>query len=460
MKKILLIANAFPPYKYVGRHRTVQYSKYLPKNGWEPIILTPTSSYLWLKDENSLKEIPKSVKVYRAFMPCSLPVLIKKLKGLFSTNQTLISQNASPIEGQISKKKYNLKQTIINCINYFQKFLDQYILIPGQLILWLPFALAKAIKIINNENVEIIYTSAPAYSMHILGCCIKIFTKIPWVADYRDLWTDDHSRHWLPKWRKRLEKHLEFVVMKRAERIIVVSRQMAHIMMRNFSYLNDDNFIVISNGFDSDYSEGNLSNYKKRNSFNIVHTGQIKDSTYSKFFLAIDELINENNNLAKNIELTFVGNIVESEIEKISRDLERLYQLSKLRFTGWVSHAQALEMQKKSDVLLLLIGSKVPNPETILTGKIFEYIIAQRPILALVPEGVAKEVILQTRTGITIHPEDIEGIKDAILELFKMWNSNHLYIHPEWSEINKYDRKNLTRKLAINLDMILQKHGR
>ncbi len=459
MKKVLIIANAFPPYHLVGRLRTTQFAKYLPENGWEPVILTPTSTYLWEKDDAVLDEIPKGLKIYRAYLPPSLPVIIKNLtssKNRPPRKETKSSQQEKKVEAK-PFKNVNLKKILINCINGFQKFLNTYILIPGYHILWIPFATKRAIQIIKKEQISVIFTSFPAYSLNIIGYMLKVVTRVPWVADYRDLWTDDLSRDWLPRWRKRLERFLEFVVMKRADRIIIVSGQMVHIMLRNFPYLNNERFAVISNGFDPEYSKIIITNYKKGTSFKIVYTGQIKNFTHSKFFFAVDELIKKNDDLAKKIEIILVGRIVETEKEKIFQELNKQNIISRLHITGWISHAKALEIQKNSDVLLLIIGSKVPNPETILTGKIFEYIIAQRPILALVPEGAAKEVILKTRTGIPVHPENLKGIKNAITELYKQWKSDSLFIQPDWTEINKYDRKNLTKKLAAILDVILNK---
>jgi len=455
MKNILIIANAFPPYKYIGRLRNLQYSKYLPKYNWRPIVLTPKPSYLWDPDEITIKEIPCHIKVYRAFMPNSPTILLRNLKKMLLPK---IKNSKELKHTNLSRKKsddiYSLNFSI-RSIKFVQSFLEKFIYIPGQLILWLPFALTKALKIIKKRNIDIIYTSAPAYSMHIIGYYLKLLTNTPWVADYRDLWTGDLSRTWLPKWRKNLDRTMEAAVLKKTDKIIVVSKQMIPIMKNNFPFLTESSFSVISNGFDSQLLNKNPNTYIKEQNFNIVYTGQLKNFTHSKFFTAVKNLIEDNSEIAEKLKITFVGRIVETENEKIFNNLDRGNFKDTLKFTGWVKHSKALEIQKNSDVLLLLISKNVPNRETILTGKIFEYISTRRPILALAPDGAAKDVIMQTNTGVVVDPEDTESIKNAITDLYKKWKSNQLFLQPNWDEIKKYDRINLTKKLSNILNKLI-----
>ncbi|MBC8484897.1 MAG: hypothetical protein H8D45_02525, partial [Bacteroidetes bacterium] len=125
MKKVLMITNAFPPYKYVGRHRIIQFAKYLPEYNWEPIIVTPTTSYLWEKDIGTYKEIPESLEVYRFFMPLTLPVLVKRIFGSGKKDQN--SKTKNPVNETSSNiQKITLKLYIIKIINSIHKFLIKF----------------------------------------------------------------------------------------------------------------------------------------------------------------------------------------------------------------------------------------------------------------------------------------------------------------------------------------------
>jgi len=456
MKKVLIIASIFPPNKCVGRVRTVKFAKYLPSFGWKPVVLTTTTYHLTEKERDFrlLEEVPSYVKVYRALrlpLLANWVYLLKKIRKNYRRKK----KNTKKID---ASKKYNnrkkLRKLIGGLINKVEEFLNRFVLIPDNDIVWLLFAVAKGIYIIKKEKIDLIFSTAPAYTDHLIGCILKILTRKPWIADYRDLWNEDPSRYWIGKFRRRIEKKIEKYVILQANLIVVVSLPMRDIIIQNFlrDKREQEKIIVISNGFDpQDICIPYESTEKQKDKFVITYTGKIgycKTFSALRCFLeALAKVINEDPSLKKKIRVRFIGEIANRRKEEIFNFIRKFNLQEVVEFREWCSNRRCLIEQRKSDVLLLMIGSSMNN-HIILTTKLFEYITATRPILALIPEGAAKEVISKTSTGIVVDPNNIEEIKEAIFMLYNQWREDGLDIYPNWKFIEKFNRKYLTQKLA------------
>ena len=176
----------------------------------------------------------------------------------------------------------------------------------------------------------------------------------------------------------------------------------------------------------------------------------------SNLLMAIGQLLNQYRELKNNLRVFFIGNIDYEEKTEMENTIISFAMQKNFIFKDWVNYKKLLKIQRSADLLLLIKGSK-RNTEVVIPGKIFEYIISGRPILALVPDGAARDLIMETNTGICVYPNDVEGIKNAILALYHKWENNQLKIEPNYEAIKKYDRKNLTKKLAAILDETLNK---
>jgi len=447
MKKILIVTDTFPPYRHIGRFRIQGFSKHLKYFGCEPIILTPTASYLWDKDNRLVNEIPKTLKVFRAYLPPALPIIIRNFANRFRKKK---KGGISEYNGTDDLSQNNLsilKRFLVSSINLYQAFLDKYILIPGQEILWIPFVIWKGIKIINHYDVDIIFSSAPVYTNHIVGYMLKVISRKKWVADYRDLWTYDYTRNErFGNARIRIERYIEKSIIRKADAIVCISPRMAEILTKEYNKINK--VYIIQNGFDPTHINRYTLLYKKKSFLEIVYTGRM--TAYRRNNLLLDSLgilLNDNPDIKNKLKLKFIGKVLSTEQMLIDEKIRKYSLENNIVFSGWINHSKCLESQKMADVLLLIIEDK-KNSNAVLTGKLFEYIISDRPILALAPEGDAKDIIEETNTGIVVPPNNEEKIMQAIISYYEQWKANTLYINPNWNNINKYNRKNLTRKLA------------
>ncbi|MBM4462374.1 MAG: glycosyltransferase family 4 protein [Chloroflexi bacterium] len=446
MKKVLVVDYYFPP---LVNLRTLKFVKYLPGCGWEPVILTVSKGYHHLGENHALlDEVPPAVHIYRTFSiePVRLVRLFRSLLGL-------VGKSSRSVHGvdEIAVPRKGLLRKIAS-------FVAGVFVIPDHCIGWLPFALVRGLRVIKKDKVDVIYSVSFSHTSHLIAYLLKRMTGKPWVADFRDPWTWGHFSAlavWRPKWRLRIEQWMESAVLKHADRVISVSEPIINDF-KNRHYLAEEErskFVVIPNGFDpEDFVTLASSEHSLGDKFKVTYTGAVTPSSDPKRFLnAVNELVKENKELQAKLSIAFVGK-VGSGSDLSSYDLHDSDLKGVVEFLTHVPYKQSLEYMKASDVLLLIINVSKTS-EAVFTGKIFNYLGARKPILALAPTGVAADLIREARAGIVVAPDDVEGIKKAILELY----SGHklgLPFQPDGAVIQRFERTRLTGELAKTLDEI------
>lgn len=223
MRKVLMVTTIFPPRSGVGALRTLKFAKYLKSFGWQPIILTPTV-YLGKKEKPVIEKIPDRIIVYRTFWPTVNNCLKLCKDKISSGSQQNKGLSYTVSVAQATEKKLTFRKKIMQTICYFEKIICQCIFIDYY-ILWLPSALFKGIKIVKKESIDVIYSTVPEFTSHILAFCLKILTKKPWVADYRDIWTGGLFR---PRWifPAIVGEKIEKLILSQADVITVISEPM------------------------------------------------------------------------------------------------------------------------------------------------------------------------------------------------------------------------------------------
>ncbi|MDZ7260787.1 MAG: glycosyltransferase family 4 protein, partial [candidate division KSB1 bacterium] len=323
--------------------------------------------------------------------------------------------------------------------------------IPDARIGWLPFALACGMKIIRQETIEVIYSSAPPYTCHLIGFWLKKITGKPWVADFRDSWVGWLSAPRRPVLPAKLDRYLERSVLKWADKILTVSKGVAQDLGSRNPNLMDSRWHLLPNGYDGADFEG-VQAFPSNNKFVITYTGSLYGHRNPYYFLqAIAELMAEAEDLRQYLQLTFVGRMGRS-IEDMLRD-SRFEGLVKI--VPYVSHRESLQYLLSSDVLLLIIDD-APANKGILTGKLFEYLGARKPLLALAPEGEAAELIREVKAGVVAHPANVEEVKQALRYYYQNWKDHTLSSEEmDVDKIQAFDRRELARRLADILDRVV-----
>ena len=311
------------------------------------------------------------------------------------------------------------------------------VFIPDARVLWVKPSVSFLEKYILENNIETIITSGPPHSLHLIGLELKKKCNINWLADFRDPWTTIgyHKALKLASFAAKKHKKLEHQVLNSADVIIVTSES----TKTEFQSITSKPIQVITNGYDIE----NIGKQKLDSKFSLAHIGSLLSERNPKFlWQCLSELIHENSVFEANFELKLIGAISPDVIDSIHD-----FGLSKyINNLGYVSHREALEQQRKSQVLLLIeINSE--ETKSIIPGKLFEYMVSERPIIGIGPEGADfSKIILETNTGIFVNYDEKEKLKSTIEKYFKEFLEGNLSSNAVG--LQNYSRENLTKQLV------------
>jgi glycosyltransferase involved in cell wall biosynthesis len=435
MKKALILTYYWPPAGGAGVQRWLKFVKYMREFGWEPIVYTAENGEMPVIDHSLEKDVPKNVKVIRTkiWEPYSFYKTFIGRKKEDKINPSFLSEN--------KKSSFTEKISVWIRGNFF---------IPDARKFWIKPSVKHLKAYLKNNPVDAIVSSGPPHSMHLIALELKKeFPNVKWIADFRDPWTeiDFYDQLMLSSSADKKHKKLELEVLDKADSVLSIGEGMSHGLQRIYGK-NPEKFSVITNGYDEeDLFKGPL---EKDNKFSIAHIGTlVKSRNPETLWKVLSELVSENENLKKDLEIKLVGKV----------DIHVKESIAKFGLEGYVKrieylpHSEVIKEQQKTKVLLLLVN-QTPNAKAILTGKIFEYLAASVPILAIgPPEGDLARVLKATNSGLISDFNDQASLKKNILDLYsgKAMNFNQ-------HEIKKYSRRELTRKLTDLLNKITAKN--
>jgi glycosyltransferase involved in cell wall biosynthesis len=424
MKKVLIVTYWFPPRAGVASLRLRGLAKYLPQVGWQPIILTAA--------------LP--TKPDRQFRVVQTPYqgdIIKRLKRKLGLDP------AKRLQEHIGIPR-SLRQGRNSFTNKLETILSSVILYPSKNRGWCPSAIKAGEELLQKEKIDAIISSSPPVTTHLIAYQLKANHHIPWAVDLRDLWTQNHYYQYgtVRKW---FEKRLEVQTLSQADALITVSEPLAEKLA---ALHKKSRILAITNGFDPE----EIGSSRLTENFTITYTGGVNPDKQdpSPFFRVIRELIDNKKIAPARIDVRFFGQPqywLEQEIKKYDLD-------SIVHQYGMVPRDIALEKQRQSQ-LLLLFNWDSPREKGVYTGKIFEYLAAERPILAIGgPAGVVTDLLIETGTG--IHVSSLQGLKDVLIEFYKQYTeTGQVQYHGDRQRIYKYSHPEMARKFAELLDSMI-----
>ncbi|MCO6148843.1 glycosyltransferase family 4 protein [Flavobacterium sp. NRK1] len=419
--KVLIITYYWPPAGGPGVQRWLKFVKYLPDFGIEPVVYIPENPTYPLIDEGLLKEVNPNVTLLK--QKITEPYA---WASAFSKNSTKkISSGIIP-----HKKKQSFLQRIMLWVrgNLF---------IPDARVLWVKPSVAYLSKYIKEQGITTVITTGPPHSLHLIGLRLKELHSIKWIADFRDPWTTIGYHKALKLSASAAQKHkdLEKKVLNSADTVLVTSPT----TKAEFEALTTKPIAVITNGYDVE----TIARQPLDEKFTIAHIGSFLSERNPKMlWQALTELIEEEPDFNNDFQLKLIGAVSNEVLEAINQ-----HGLSKyVNMLGYISHGEAVTEQRKSQVLLLVeIDSE--DTKCIIPGKLFEYMVSERPTLAIGPHGADFAGIIQTtNTGVFATYEDKEKIKNTIKNYFTQYKEGNLKSHPVG--LQQYSRKNLTGQLA------------
>jgi len=433
MKKVLIITYYWIPSGGSGVQRWVKFVKYLREFGWEPIIYTP---------ENP--EFPSLDYSFKSDIPSDITVLKTPIWEPYNVYRKLTNKENEPIKaGFISEnKKHGWKDKL-------SVWIRGNFLIPDPRRFWIRPSVRYLSTYLNQNPVDAIITTGPPHSMHFIGLGLKKnFPNLPWIADFRDPWTNiffykDLKIGWLAD---KIHHQLERKIIKTTDCLLVVSKG----MKEEFEVLQPKRLEIISNGYDdADLQSGeNVLDEK----FSISHIGLLTPKQNPMvLWKVLSEICNENFEFNSDLEIKLVGNVDFSVLESINQfGLQK--QLTKI---AYLPHNEAIAEQQTSQILLLLLMNE-PGNKCILTGKLFEYLAAKRPVLAFGPtDGDAAAVLRDANAGVMIDFDDEMTTKNLILNYYSLFKDNKLYLNSK--SVERFTRRSLTADLSSLLNSLLSR---
>lgn len=414
----MILTYYWPPSGGSGVQRWLKFVKYLPSFGIEPVVYTVENPSYAIIDNTLQNEVPKDVIVLK--QPISEP---NRFFSLFGSSKKKVSAGfLDPKPSLLGKMAQYVRA------NYF---------IPDARKFWIKPSVKYLLDFLSKEKIDVIITTGPPHSLHLVGLQLKKKTGIKWIADFRDPWTDIDYFHQLPLTKKATKKHhgLEKEVVSSADQVIVVGETMKNKFLQFNKKIE-----VVTNGYD-DILQNTAEPLNSE--FTFVHVGMMNaDRNPLVFWEVISELVNENDAIANDIKIKLIGKLADQVIKSIGEHRLMPY----VELIMYVPHEEVMHFQKRAQVLLLAVN-KVPSAKGIITGKIFEYMQAKRPILAIGPtDGDLAEIIEHTKTGKVIDFQDKESLKKTILEMYTAFKNKTLQVDSK--NIEQFHRKNLTHQLV------------
>ncbi|PWB76156.1 hypothetical protein C3F09_00990 [candidate division GN15 bacterium] len=406
-KRLLIVTYVFPPFAAVGVYRILKFCKYLPEFGISPVILTPNNPNTMARDEGLMAQVPHYVPVHHT--PTVEP--FRWRPEVKSSGDTEVKQSLSAETGREAEP---------GLVSRFKQTVKQNLSIPDTSYFWRWSGLWTGLRAVKEEKVDLILSSSPPHSAHLLAAHVASRTHKPLIVDFRDLWTQNTSyaeRKLSPALGRR-DRRYELSVLRQAAGITVNTDTFKAQLMENNSFLRSDQIDVVTNGFDPDDFKEFVASGTGENRFTLLYTGSLYGGHRNPefFFTAVRMWMNQRPEVAGQIRLLFIGNWAPEHAGLIER--HGLGEVIVKR--DWMPQREALKETFAADLLLLFQGFD-PALAAAIPRKLYEYMITNKPIMAFAPPGEIPDLITQYDCGVSFSSPEAEPIIAFLDEAFNTW---------------------------------------
>ena len=427
-KSVLLLSYLFPPIGGIGVQRPLKFARYLSDLDWAVTVLTVKDAYSATMDPSLLDEVPEDVPVVRVSDPAARWLKQAVVKTANVTNPGQQSSN-------LLKRK----------MRKFLKVCKDTLCIPDESVFWAIRAFWIGRKLVKQKSIDCLYTTSGPNSSHLAGLLIRWTTGVKWVADFRDPWTQNmHFHH--RGLRRRIEQWIERKVFTNADTLITVTDGFKDLFISQYPECKD-RIHVIRNGVDPHDFPTVKPVPVNPHKFTIFYSGILYPGRSPRIFLqALSYLIRNQSIRPDAISVQFAGVFDYPGYAENQNLVTQLGLMGIVELLGYISHQEALHRMQTSDALLL-IGDDSRSASSYVPGKLYEYLYAEKPILALLKDGEAAGLIREANAGIIVNPADCVEVANAIRQLVYVCRSNNVQFY-RTATIHKYTRQAQTMQLA------------
>ncbi len=437
-RKLLLVSYLFPPAGGIAVQRALSLAKYLPRHNFEVHVLTARNAAVPVMDPGLMSHVPDSVCVHGSFTP-ELPFHWRhKIWNLLSRTGKINAPRESSAGGPAAKP--SLIQRLV-----------RRILCPEPEVLWVPFALRKARRVIRQSGIEAVLITAPPFSAFLLGIALKKeFPQLKLISDFRDEWLDFYLKDFEfqggEHTRLRAAK-IEREAVECSDLVVAVTSTTLDRIRRRYPAEPESKFACIHNGYDPDVFAGFRHRQHGTGRVVVTHMGTAYKTASPRYYLdAMDELPNP---WRQTVETRFIGRITEAERALMSG------RKSTVRMLGFLPQSEAIGMVEETDYLLLTMTDNISLP-----GKLFEYLAMRKPVLALCEPGSEVDRLLRaTGGGLSADYRDPHAIGRMLIAACEAARDGRRLASGNDDAISRFERPRLAAEYGERIQRLLAGDG-
>ncbi|MCK4659560.1 MAG: glycosyltransferase [Phycisphaerae bacterium] len=438
-RRVLMICQAFPPTGGPGVQRSAKFAKYLSRFGWQPVVWSADHLEHLPYDPSLAEDLPQNLirRTQPAWSYTATHRRTMQALRLLGVERLLGNRYWDGLDWRLLRLWHGVSARMI----------------PDDQLLWAIRSIRPLVDLARRERVDVLFSTYSPAANHLLGMLTQRITNLPWVADFRDLWTDDYCYRNHNRLRRRIERRIERMILRRADAVVAVTPSQTSLLSRHATS-QGDKFVCIPNGVDTeDFTRLKScrtprSRHDPGDRFVLTFAGWfLSDRVDEGLIVGLGEFARWVRSREGHFEFRVIGTISDEMIGRFAEAGVRPLA------TGYLPHRDAIARMIRSDILLLPTPAG-PNAETLIPGKAFEYLASGRPILLVGPsEGETARLIRQCQAGVCVESRP-EAVCAALTDLWRRWRAGQLNSGCTSEHIKPFTREHLTRQLAKLLDRV------
>jgi len=418
-------------------------------------VLTPGEGDLEPVDRLTLSEIPSTTRVYRVTLPKPKTRVIATLRALLRRVPAarVSFADASEVRDDRSDSTASTwRSSVGEMLGAFDRFSRRNLLIPDDIVLWTLPAIRQGMRAIAEFQPDVILATAPHFTNFIIGRELARRSHLPWIADYRDLWTGDVLRDWVPHWRRRLEIGMERRIVGTAAAVMTVSEPKTEVVRARLAGGRCARFVTLTHGFDLDEFEGVEPEDGAPGVVRIIYAGRLfKNRRGYDVLEACGRVLELHPEWRGRLRIEYYGGVAPEIAGRMREMIAQKSLDDVVAFHPDVSYSRSKALQKGADALLLIVDVG-ETTSGVIPGKLFEYIAAGRPILCIAEPGATTEIIERGNLGSVHRPGDAASVALAIEGLLRPGGTAYA---PRREYVERFERGRLVERLARLLDEVI-----